>query len=134
MHLLNNHLFNSPAKMNTVFARSDAVATIYFITQFCAASIRERHLLNSMLLVKSFVNVRALRKSQFYKINEELQYGDLVMKHTFQFLDQSPLCYKAVPTRHLQSVSSFLLPMTSHIDHPPCLKKMLNFSGQHELL
>ena len=26
---------------NTVFARSDAAATIYFIVQFCAASIQE---------------------------------------------------------------------------------------------
>jgi len=40
--------------MTTVFARSDAAATIYFITQFCAASIRERRLLK-----KSFVDVKA---------------------------------------------------------------------------
>ena len=39
----------------TVFARSDAAATIYFITQFCVASIRE--------------------KSQFYK-NKELRCSD----------------------------------------------------------
>ena len=32
---------------NTVFARSDAAATIYFITQFCAASIREQLLIES---------------------------------------------------------------------------------------
>ena len=35
-------------------------------------------------------------------------------------LDQPPLCYKAVPTRHFQSVSSFSI---SHNDRPPCLKK-----------
>ena len=44
----------------TIFARSDAGATIYFMVQFCAASIRKGHLLNSVLLVKSFVIVRAL--------------------------------------------------------------------------
>ena len=48
--------------LHTVFARSDAVATIYFITQFCAASIREQRLLNSVASVKTFVNVRVLRK------------------------------------------------------------------------
>ena len=31
----------------TIFARSDAVATIYFIVQFCAASIREQLLIES---------------------------------------------------------------------------------------
>ena len=31
----------------TVFARSDAAATIYFIAQFCAASIREQLLIES---------------------------------------------------------------------------------------
>ena len=35
------------ANETTVFARSDAVATIYFIAQFCAASIRERLLVES---------------------------------------------------------------------------------------
>ena len=34
-------------KEYTVFARSDAVATIYFVAQFCAASIRERLLIKS---------------------------------------------------------------------------------------
>ena len=32
---------------STVFARSDATATIYFSKKFCAASIRERHSFNS---------------------------------------------------------------------------------------
>ena len=31
----------------TIFARSDAAATIYFIARFCAASIRERRLIKS---------------------------------------------------------------------------------------
>ena len=35
------------ADADTIFARSDAVATIYFITQFCAASIREWRLIES---------------------------------------------------------------------------------------
>ena len=42
----------------TIFARSDATAIV--IAQFCAASIRERRLLNSVLSVKSYVIVRAL--------------------------------------------------------------------------
>ena len=33
--------------VSTVFARSDAAATIYFIAQFCAAFIRERLLIES---------------------------------------------------------------------------------------
>ena len=45
----------------TVFARSDAAATIYFTTQFCAASNREWHLLNSVLLVKSQKNNYTMR-------------------------------------------------------------------------
>ena len=85
----------------------------------------ERCLLNSVLLVKSFVNVRASSKASF---NKELQCSDLVLKQTFQLLDQPPLCYKAVPTRHLQSVSSFSSPMTSHVDRPPCLKTFLDSS------
>ena len=33
-----------------------------------AATYRERHLLNSVFLVKSFVNVRALRKASFIRL------------------------------------------------------------------
>ena len=33
-------------EMNTVFARSDAAATIYFAARSCAATIRERRLLS----------------------------------------------------------------------------------------
>jgi len=33
----------------TVFTGSDAVASIYFITQFCAASIRERLLFETSI-------------------------------------------------------------------------------------
>ena len=40
-HAVNQEIFV------TVFARSDAAATIYFIAQFCAASIRERLLIKS---------------------------------------------------------------------------------------
>ena len=58
--------------ISTVFARSDAAATIYFIRQFCAASIRERCLLNSVLSVKSLVNVHvsALRKASFVRLTK----------------------------------------------------------------
>ena len=36
---------------NTVFARSDAAATIHFIVQFCVASIRERLLIIALMTV-----------------------------------------------------------------------------------
>ena len=39
------------ADTNTVFAQSDGVDTIYFINQFCVASIWALHLFNS---VKTF--------------------------------------------------------------------------------
>ena len=86
------------------------MATIYFIAQFCAASIRERLLraafIKLSVIGKIFRNCKGFEKSQFHKINEELRRGDLGLKQTFQ-LDQPPLCFKAVPTRHLQSVPSF---------------------------
>ena len=41
------HLYhpNHVAMVTTVFARSDTMATIYFIAQVCAVFIQERHLL-----------------------------------------------------------------------------------------
>ena len=42
-----------------------------------------------------FHNCKGFEKSQF---NEELRCGDLVLKQTFQLLDQPPLCYKMVST------------------------------------
>ena len=49
---------------------------------------------------------------------------------TFQLLDEPLLCYKAVPTRHLQSISLF----SSFNDFtrwsPSVPQKMPNFSGQ----
>ena len=70
---------------------------------------------------KIFGNCKGFEKSQFHKINEELRRGDLGLKQTFQ-LDQPPLCFKAVPTRHLQSIPSFL-PMSSDDKCPLLLKK-----------
>ena len=69
------------------------------------ATNRDWRLLNSVI-GKIF---RKCKGFEFYKIYKELQCGDLVLKQTFQLLDQPPLCYKAVPTRHLLSVSHFLL-------------------------
>ena len=57
---------------NTIFAWSDAVATIYFITWFCVPSIWEWCLLNSVSSVKSFGNVRALRKTIRLKKNYDV--------------------------------------------------------------
>ena len=42
----------NPWSVDTIFAQSDAAATIYFITQFCGASIRE------WLLIKSGYQLR----------------------------------------------------------------------------
>ena len=70
-----------------------------------SATNQERRLLNSVVWVKVFCKCKGFEKSQFYKINEELRCGDLVLKQNFQLsLDQSSLSYKAVPTWHLQSV------------------------------
>ena len=44
---LNGHLNSSSTVTYTVFARSNAVATTYFIAQFCVASIREWLLIES---------------------------------------------------------------------------------------
>ena len=47
-----------------------------------AVTIRERHLLNSVVSVKSFVNVTALRKP-VYNINKELRCGDFLQSGTY---------------------------------------------------
>ena len=53
----------------TVFARSDAAATIYFIAQFCAASIWERRLL--VFSVKFILpNCKGLRKASFTRLTK----------------------------------------------------------------
>ena len=95
---------NTHAQKSTVFAQSDATATIYFIMQFCV----KWRLLKSVFSVKIFRNCKGFEKSQFYK-NCGAAWSATV-------------CYKAVPTRHFQSVSSFL-PMISHDDRPLCLKE-----------
>ena len=64
--------YSTSKDLTTIFAWSDTAATIYFIAQFCAASIREqllieRRLLKSVLSVKSYVIVRALRKASCIK-------------------------------------------------------------------
>ena len=75
-----------------------------------AATNREQRLLNSVFSVKFFVIARALRKTSF------------IQRIAMQ-LDQPPLCYKAVPTRHFQSVSSFSSNDFTR-DRPPCLKNV----------
>ena len=107
---------------HTVFARSNAAATIYSIAQFCAAFIRERRLLNSGFSLKSFVIVRALRKASFrHKINEELRCGGLVLKQTFFSLISRRFATK----RYLHDTSDpfhCFLPTISHDDRPLRLK------------
>jgi len=61
-----------------------------------------------------------------------LRCGDLVLKQTFQ-LDQPPLCYKAVPTWHLQRVSSFSSNDFTRWS-PSVPQKMTNLSGQPAFL
>ena len=80
-------------------------------SKYLIRTIRHRgyyllHLLNSVVQVKVFCKCKGFEKSQFYKINKELNFrcGDLVLKQNFQLsLDQSSLSYKAVPM-HLQLV------------------------------
>ena len=57
-----------------------------------AATIHEWHLLNSVVLVKSFLNVRALRWHQFYKVNKELRCSDWVCR-----------CQGVNPKRHFHA-------------------------------
>ena len=75
-----------------------------------AATNRERRLLNSVFLVKFFVIVRALRKASF-------------IRRIAMQLDQPPLCYKAVYLHGTSNPFPRFLPMISHDDRPPCLKK-----------
>ena len=63
-----------------------------------AATNRERRLLNSVSSVKVFrTECKCFEKSQFYKLNKKYRCGDLVLKQTFQLLDQPPLCCTAPP-------------------------------------
>ena len=87
---------------------------------------QERHLLS--VAGEIFRNCKGFEESQFYKINEELWCGALVLKQTFQ-LDQPLLCYKVVPTWHLQSISSFSSNDFTRWS-PSMPQKMPNFSGQ----
>ena len=41
---------------------------------------------------------KGFEKSQFYKISKELRCGDLVLKQTFQLLDQPLLCTTTLAT------------------------------------
>ena len=83
------------------------------------ATNRERYLLNSVLSVKSFVSVRALRKASFTK--------DYDAETWFWSKPSSFLISRHFATkRYLHSTSNpfphFLLPMTSHVDLPLCIK------------
>ena len=64
-----------------------------------AATIWEQHLLNSVLSVKSFVNVRALRKVSFIRLAMWLLGFEANLPASWS---AATLLYKAVPTRHLQ--------------------------------
>ena len=57
-------------------------------------------------------------------VNKELRYSDLVLKQTFQLLDEPPLCYKAVPARRLQSVSLFSPSNDFTCWLPPCMPQI----------
>ena len=85
-----------------------------------AATNREQRLLNSVFSVKFFVIARALRKASF-------------IRRIAMQLDQPPLCYKAVPTRHFQSVSSFSSNDFTRWS-PSVPQKMPNSSGHRAFL
>ena len=86
-----------------------------------AATNQEQRLLNSLLSVKSFVNVRGLRKASLLtKIYNVVTW--------FWSKPSSFLISRRFATKWcLHSTSNpfyrFLLPMTSHIDCPLCRKK-----------
>ena len=87
------------------------------------ATNREWRLLNSVLSVKSFLNVRALRKASFARLTKN--YDAVTW-----FWSKPSSCYKAVPTRHLQSVSSFSSSNDFTRWSPSAPQKMPNLSGQ----
>jgi len=60
-----NFLASRSVSLDTVFTQSDAVATIYFIPQFCAAFIRKRCLLNSGREMKKSI---ASRKAEWLQM------------------------------------------------------------------
>ena len=95
----------------------------YFITQFWEWLLTESGVL-PMLSVKVFRKCKGFEKSQFYKISKELQCGDLVLKQTFQLLDQSGT-YTAPPICFLVSSSNDFTCWS-----PSVPQKMTNFSGQ----
>ena len=88
----------------TVFAQTDTVTTIYSINQFCAASIREWHLFNLVETQCEYARTKGL-ELHVHNINSELKCSDSISEQNYHFLDQPSLSDKAVPTRHLQSVS-----------------------------
>ena len=91
-------------------------------------SIQGQHLLNSSVTSKIFRNCKGFEKSQF--IRSTKNYDVVGLKQTFQLLTSR--CFAT--NQYLHGTSNlfpcFLLPMTSHVDCPMCLKKMPNFSGQ----
>ena len=87
---------------STTCTESHAHKTAYM--QFCAVYIRERHLLNSVLLIKFFVNVRALRKASFIRLTKNYNTVTWFWSKPFSFLIS---CCFATNTQHLQFVSSF---------------------------
>ena len=96
----------------------------YFITQFWEWLLTESRVL-PVLSVKVFRKCKGFKKSQFYiyKISNELWCGDLVLKQTFQLLDQSGT-YTAPPICFLVSSSN------DFTRSPSVSQKMTNFSGQ----
>ena len=108
---------SSLASIDTVFAWSDATATIYFIMQSRAVFIK------LSVIHKIFCKCKDIEKSYFYKINKELWCSDLVLKQPSNFLMSRYFATK----RYLHGTSNpfpcFLLSMISHDDHPLCLKK-----------
>ena len=72
---------------------------------------------------KIFHKCKGFEKSQFYEINKELRCGDLVLKQTSSFLISRRFATKQYLHGTSNPFSCFLLPMISHDDRPPCLKK-----------
>ena len=119
---------------HTVFARSDATATIYFIVQFCAASIREQHLLNSVLSVKPLVIVRALRKASFIRLMKNCEVVTWFWSKPSSYLISCRFATK----RYLHGTSNLFPSSFSSNDFmrwsPSVHQKMPNFSGQRAFL
>ena len=102
----------------TIFAWSDAAAThrarnfVRLLAAFIKLSV----------IGKIFRNCKGFEKSQFYKITKNCDAVTWFWSKPSSLISRRALCYKAY-LRGTSNQFPRFLPMISHNDRPPCLKK-----------